>query len=100
MPAETVQGDAPIHGPDRAADGRDPSFRRVVTNDGERLIPLTADPQVPGEYRSEISVLLREHQIEPVGPAIQQLLAETEHSPVRVSVEIQPEGFHHVADPL
>ncbi len=65
---------------------------RVVTNDGERLIPLTADPQVPGEYRGEISGLAAgQHQIEPVGPAIQQLLAETEQPPVRVSVVIQPE---------
>lgn len=65
---------------------------RISHTDGERSIPLTANPQIPGEYRGDISALATgQHQIEPVGEAIQKLLTETEHAPVSVHIQIQPD---------
>ncbi len=65
---------------------------RVITPEGERLIPLLADPQVPGEYRGEVAGLSTgQHQIEPLGTALQTLLTDTAQPPVRVTVEVQPE---------
>lgn len=65
---------------------------RVSHADGDRQVPLTANPQIPGEYHGEISGLGGgSHQIEPIGDAVQKLLSETDHAPVSVTIHMQPE---------
>lgn len=65
---------------------------RVSHADGDRQVPLTANPQIPGEYHGEISGLgAGSHQIEPIGDAVQKLLSETDHAPVSVTIHMQPE---------
>lgn len=72
---------------------------RVITTDGERLVPLMADPQVPGEYHGEITGLpAGQHQIEPVGALIEQRLEEANQPPVRVAIEVQPEISTELVD--
>ncbi|HEY2251934.1 MAG TPA: hypothetical protein VGH74_12770, partial [Planctomycetaceae bacterium] len=65
---------------------------RMTSDNDARTVPLVLDPQVPGEYRAEVSSLpAGQYRIEPVGAAVDSLQRENQQEPAFADLTVHEE---------
>ncbi len=65
----------------------------------ERVVALSADLGVPGEYRGEVrSLPAGDYRIEPIGAAVEKLQQEDSQEPASTSLTVQQEVAAEMAD--